>query len=114
MPPGSPEATMPRRRLVRSIDGATRSCGVVDSVVEPKRHDHASFQPFLQESIMSKLPIIAVAAFFLAFAAQAAEPTTGAIKPAPAAPAAAAPKPTAAPQKAALSQQDKMRECNKQ
>ena len=63
---------------------------------------------------MSKLPIIAVAAFFLAFAAQAAEPTTGTIKPAPAAPAAAAPKTTAAPQKAALSQQDKMRECNKQ
>jgi len=64
---------------------------------------------------MTKLSIIAIAAFFLACAAQAAEPTTGTIKPSPPAPAVATSKTTAAPQKTAgLSQQDKMRECNKQ
>jgi hypothetical protein len=68
----------------------------------------------LQESTMSKLPI-AVAAFFLASAAQAAEPTTGTIRQSPPAPVVAAPKTTATPQKtSAPSQQDKMRECNKQ
>ena len=73
---------------------------------------------------MNKPSLIALAAFFMAFAAQGAEPGAAATKPAQPAPAAApvaAPKTavpvkTAAPEKATAvqSQQDKMRTCNKQ
>ena len=59
---------------------------------------------------MNKYSAIALIALFTSFAVEAAEPATAPIKQPPA-PAAAA----VVPQKtAALSQQDKMRECNKQ
>jgi hypothetical protein len=59
---------------------------------------------------MNKLSLIALAAFFIPFAAQAAEPGA-ATKPVQRVQVAA----PAGPQKtAAHSQQDKMRECNKQ
>jgi len=66
---------------------------------------------------MNRQSLVALAAFFVAFTAQAAEPPVTAAKPVPPAPIAApaASQKAAAPQKtAALSQQDKMRECNKQ
>jgi len=73
---------------------------------------------------MNKHSLIAFAAFFMAFAAQGAEPGAAAARPAQPAPVAApvaAPKAVvplkaAAPEKAtaAHSQQDRMRDCNKQ
>ena len=66
---------------------------------------------------MNKLSVIALAALFVSFAAQAADPASTATKPIqPAAVAApAAPQKAAVPQKtAALSQQDRMRDCSKQ
>jgi hypothetical protein len=60
---------------------------------------------------MNKLPLIALAALVTSFAAHAAEPVAAPIKPLPTAAAAA----VGGPQKtAAISQQDKMRNCNKQ
>jgi hypothetical protein len=64
---------------------------------------------------MNKRSLIAFAAFFIAFAAQGAEP--GVSTAVPAAPTkTAVPVKTSAPEKttAVPSQQDKMRECNKQ
>jgi hypothetical protein len=62
--------------------------------------------------------IIALAALVTSFAVQAAEPATVPVKPAPPTPAATTPaaqKGAPVAQKtAALSQQDRMRECNKQ
>ena len=73
---------------------------------------------------MNKRSLIAFAAFFIAFAAQGAEPGAAAAKPAPTPPVAASVAPaktavpvkTSAPEKttAVHSQQDRMRECNKQ
>ena len=68
---------------------------------------------------MNRHSIIALAALAASFAAQAAEPVATAAKPVPATVAApgkaAPPAPVAAPQKtAATSQQDRMRNCNKQ
>jgi hypothetical protein len=67
---------------------------------------------------MNRHFIIALAALAASFVAHAAEPPATPVKPTPAvsAPAKAAPAtPAAAPQKtAATSQQDRMRECNKQ
>jgi hypothetical protein len=70
---------------------------------------------------MNKHSLIALAALFVSFAAQAAEPVAAATKPVAPVPAAVTPAPlktvaaTPALQKtAALSQQDKMRECSKQ
>ena len=60
---------------------------------------------------MNKPSLIALAAFFIPFAAQAAEPGTAATKPVQPVQVAAAAAP---PKTAAHSQQDKMRECNKQ
>jgi len=54
--------------------------------------------------------LIALAAFLIPLAAQAAEPGVTATKPIQTVPVAA----TAAPPKTVYSQQDKMRECNKQ
>jgi hypothetical protein len=78
----------------------------------------------LQETTMNKRSLIAFAAFFIAFAAQGAEPGVAAAKPAPGASAAAGAAPakaavpvrTSAPETATAvhSQQDRMRECNKQ
>jgi hypothetical protein len=78
---------------------------------------------FLKEIAMSKFSHIALALLFMSFASQAAEPVATPIKTAqPAAVATpvkiaqpAQPTAVAAPEKTtALSQQDKMRECNKQ
>ena len=72
---------------------------------------------------MNRHSLIALAAFVMAFAAQAAEPAAATAKPQQPAPAAAPAKsvqtvpvvaPVAAQKTAAHSQQDKMRECNKQ
>jgi hypothetical protein len=60
---------------------------------------------------MNKTSLIALAAFVIAFGAQAADPGTSGTKPIQTVPVVA----PAAPQKTAThSQQDKMRECNKQ
>jgi hypothetical protein len=64
----------------------------------------------LQEIAMSKFVVIALAALFVTAAAQAAEPTVVARPAQPAAVAAPATPAHTAP----LSQQEKMRECNKQ
>ena len=59
---------------------------------------------------------IALAALFAAFAAHAADPVAGPVKPAATTPAVSAPAVAvaAAPKPAAISQQDRMRACNKQ
>ena len=58
---------------------------------------------------MNKLSSIALVALFASSVAVAAEPATAPIKQ-----PAATPAPAVVPQKTSLSQQDKMRECNKQ
>ena len=70
---------------------------------------------------MNKALIIALASLLAPLAAQAAEPVAALVKPAQPAPAPAAAQKPATPQKAAapqsttaVSQQDRMRNCNKQ
>jgi hypothetical protein len=60
---------------------------------------------------MNKLCVVALALVFTSFGAQAVEPVSTPLKTAQSVPAATS---TAAPKPVALSQQDKMRECNKQ
>jgi psiF repeat-containing protein len=112
--------------IIRPADGAGRRPDVVDGVADRGSAKATTFPTRTKEPSMTQRSLIALAAFFVAFAAHAVEPATTPIKPASPVPVAApgvaqksapisSPDKTAAPQKTAgLSQQDKMRECNKQ